>query len=51
MIADKQIEDERKFIFDGETKVEDQNKIIVSQVDVPGYCLLSFTKLVPQLDE
>ena len=34
MIVDNQIEDENKFRFDGEIEMEDQNKIIVSQVDI-----------------
>ena len=34
MIADNQIEDEKKFSFDSETDVEDQKKMIVAQVDI-----------------
>lgn len=34
MIADNQIEDKNKFWFDGETNVDDQKKIVVSQVDI-----------------
>ena len=34
MIANNQIKDEKKFWFNGETKVEDQKKIVVSQVDI-----------------
>ena len=34
MIMDNQIEDEKKFRFDSETNMEDQKKIVVSQVDI-----------------
>lgn len=34
MIVDNQIEDEKKFRFDGETDMEDQKEIVVSQVDM-----------------
>ena len=34
MIADNQVGDEKKFKFDSEMNENDQNKMIVSQVDI-----------------
>ena len=34
MIVDNQIEDEKKSKLDGETDMEDQKKIVISQVDI-----------------
>lgn len=34
MIADNQIEDEKKFRFDGHTDMEDHKKIVISQVNI-----------------
>ena len=61
IIANNQDGNEKEFKFDNETNEDDQNKMVVSQVDIgqgavtnvliSRYCLLSFVGSMPQLDE